>query len=47
MGPASGSPKAARSESPELPIMLQSLTSDYQAEAKALPSLFVHVERFA
>jgi CheY-like chemotaxis protein len=28
--------KAARRENPELPIMLQSLTSDYEAEAKAL-----------
>jgi CheY-like chemotaxis protein len=28
--------KAVRSENPELPVMLQSLTSDYEADAKAL-----------
>jgi CheY-like chemotaxis protein len=33
--------KAARSESPELPIMLQSLTSDYEAEARAMDLSFM------
>ena len=33
--------KAVRSENPELPIMLQSLTSDYEAEAKALSLSFM------
>ncbi|MBN1566477.1 MAG: histidine kinase [Acidobacteria bacterium] len=33
--------KAARSIYPEMPIMLQSLTSDYEAEAKALNLSFV------
>jgi CheY-like chemotaxis protein len=33
--------KAARSVYPELPIMLQSLTSDYEAEAKALGLSFM------
>ncbi len=33
--------KAVRSENPELPIMLQSLTSDYAAEAKALNLAFM------
>jgi CheY-like chemotaxis protein len=33
--------KAARSVYPELPIMLQSLTSDYEAEAKALNLAFM------
>jgi CheY-like chemotaxis protein len=33
--------KAVRSEHPELPIMLQSLTSDYEAEAKALNLAFM------
>jgi len=33
--------KAARSENPELPIMLQSLTSDFEAEAKALNLSFM------
>jgi len=33
--------KAARSDNPELPIMLQSLTSDYEAEAQALQLSFM------
>jgi CheY-like chemotaxis protein len=33
--------KAARGESPELPIMLQSLTSDYEAEARSLNLSFM------
>jgi CheY-like chemotaxis protein len=33
--------KAARSESPELPVLLQSLTSDYETEAKALSLSFM------
>jgi len=33
--------KAARSEIPELPIMLQSLTADFEAEAKALNLSFM------
>jgi CheY-like chemotaxis protein len=47
--------KAARSENPEIPIMLQSLTSDYEAEARALnlsfmpkdsPSPALHLRQF-
>jgi CheY-like chemotaxis protein len=33
--------KAVRSENPELPIMLQSLTSDYEAEARSLNLAFM------
>jgi CheY-like chemotaxis protein len=33
--------KAVRSEHPEMPIMLQSLTSDYEAEARALKLSFM------
>jgi len=36
--------KAVRSERPDMPILLQSLTSDYEAEAKALKLSFMPKE---